>query len=120
MVSYSFIGIGFSSGFLALIAFFILQWLNIPAGNFIDWVIGVASFWWLLAVVTIPWNVYFEAEETKAEAVISRQKDIPVDNKQLAYVGKIARWALIVAIALHIISAFCVRRCGLINSLRCV
>lgn len=105
MVSYSFIGIGFSSGFLALIAFFILQWLNIPAGNFIDWVIGVASFWWLLAVVTIPWNVYFEAEETKAEAVISRQKDIPVDHKQLAYVGKVARWALVVAIALHIISA---------------
>lgn len=102
-VSYSFYGFG--GGFLALVAFFVLQWLNIPVGNLVDWLIGIASFWWLLAVVTIPWDIYFEAEETKAEAAISREKNIPVDEKQLHYVGLVAQWSLIGAIALHIVSA---------------
>ncbi|WP_445260548.1 hypothetical protein [Picosynechococcus sp. PCC 73109] len=105
MVSYSFISFGFGSGFLALVVFFILQWLQIPAGSLVDWLVGIASFWWLLAVVTIPWNIYFEAEETKAEAVISRQKNIPVDAQQLAYVAKIARFGLLLAITLHLLSA---------------
>lgn len=105
MMSYSFIGFGFSSGFLALLVFFVLQWLQIPTGNLVDWLVGIGSFWWLLAVVTIPWNVYFEAEETKAEAAISKQKNISLDPKQLAYVRRVARFALIVAIALHLVSA---------------
>lgn len=105
MVSYSFVSFGCGSGFLALVVFFILQWLHIPVGNLLDWLIGIASFWWLLAVVTIPWNIYFEAEETKAEAVISKQKEIAVDEQQLVYVAKIARFALLLAIALHILSA---------------
>ncbi|MGB2926633.1 MAG: hypothetical protein WBB82_15140 [Limnothrix sp.] len=101
----SFVSYGFGSGFLALLAFFLLQWLQIPVGNLVDWLIGIASFWWLLAVVTIPWNIYFEAEETKAEAAISRQKEIVVDEQQLVYVGKVARWSLVGAIALHLVSA---------------
>ena len=100
-----FIGFGFGSGLLSLVVFFILQWLQIPVGNLVDWLIGIASFWWLLAVVTIPWNIYFEAVETQDEAKISRKKDIPVDTQQLSYVAKVARWSLVGAIALHIISA---------------
>jgi hypothetical protein len=42
---------------LLLLAFGILQWFNIKTGNFLDWVIGGASFWWLLVIVTVPWNV---------------------------------------------------------------
>jgi hypothetical protein len=103
--SFSYVSFGCGSGFLALLAFFILQWLHLPVGSLVDWLIGIASFWWLLAVVTIPWNIYFEAEETKAEANTSRKKNIPVDAKQLAYVARIARWSLVLAIALHILSA---------------
>lgn len=103
--SYQYFSVGFGSGFTALVAFFILQWLHIPAGSLVDWVIGVASFWWLIAVVTIPWNIYFEAVETKTEAMTSQEKNIPVDKNQVAYVTKVARWALIGAIALHGLSA---------------
>ena len=99
------VSFGFGSGFLALITFFILQWLHIPAGTLVDWLIGIASFWWLLAVVTIPWNIYFEAVATLDEAKISQSKDIPVDTRQLVYVTKVARWSLIGAIAMHVISA---------------
>jgi hypothetical protein len=51
---------------VVLTAFGLLQWLHIPAGNFLDWVIGGASFWWLLVIVTVPWNVHFQAKEVLA------------------------------------------------------
>ncbi len=59
---------------LVLTAFGLLQWLHIPAGSFLDWVIGGASFWWLLVIVTVPWNVHFQAKEVLAEAAQSIEK----------------------------------------------
>ncbi|WP_341530851.1 hypothetical protein WKK05_17205 [Nostoc sp. UHCC 0302] len=87
-----------------LVAFGLLQWLHIPAGNFLDWVIGGASFWWLLVIVTVPWNVHFQAKEVLAEAAQSQEKGIPVDQKQVKYVNLLAKRSLWVAIALHLFS----------------
>ncbi|MEH1839367.1 MAG: hypothetical protein V7L20_11480 [Nostoc sp.] len=90
---------------VVLTAFGLLQWLHIPAGNFLDWVIGGASFWWLLVIVTVPWNVHFQAKEVLAEAAQSKEKGIPVDEKQVNYVTVLAKRSLWVAIALHLFSA---------------
>ena len=90
---------------VTLLAFGILQWFHIPAGNFLDWVIGGASFWWLLVIVTVPWNVHFKAKETLFDAEKSLEKEIAVDEKQLKYVKVLVRRSLILAIVLHILSA---------------
>ncbi|OUL28628.1 hypothetical protein BV378_07155 [Nostoc sp. RF31YmG] len=90
---------------LVLVAFGLLQWLHIPAGSFLDWVIGGVSFWWLLVIVTVPWNVHFQAKEVLAEAAQSIEKRIPVDEKQLKYVRLLAKRSLWVALALHLFSA---------------
>ncbi|GAA6622005.1 hypothetical protein [Scytonema sp. NUACC26] len=99
--------IGSSIGVLVsvLLVFSLLQWFHVPTGNFLDWVIGGASFWWLLAIVTVPWNVHFQAKEVLAEASQSTDKGIPVDEKQLQYVQILAKRSLLVAIALHLLSA---------------
>ncbi|MEC4986420.1 MAG: hypothetical protein SAJ37_23690 [Oscillatoria sp. PMC 1068.18] len=102
---FSYIGSGFSFGITILLLYGILQWLHIPAGSLVDWLIGIASFWWLLAIVTVPWNVYFEAREVLVEAAVSEEKNIPVDEKKINYVKIVSRWSLVVAIALHVISA---------------
>jgi hypothetical protein len=48
--------LGFSSGLAALLllVFGVLQLLHIPSGSFLDWMIGIASFWWLVVIVTVP------------------------------------------------------------------
>jgi hypothetical protein len=99
--------IGSSAGIavLVLLAFSVLQWFHIPTGNFLDWVIGGASFWWLLVIVTVPWNVHFQAKEVLAQAAQSTEKEIPVDDKQIEYVKVLARRSLFVAIGLHLLSA---------------
>jgi hypothetical protein len=88
-----------------LLAFGVFQWLHIPAGNFLDWIIGGASFWWLLVIVTVPWNIHFQAKEVLAEAEQSTNKEIPVDEKQIKYVNVLAKRSLLLAIGLHLVSA---------------
>jgi hypothetical protein len=102
---FNYISFSIGLGIFMLLAFGILQWLQIPVGNLVDWLIGIASFLWLLAIVTIPWNIYFDAQEVTAEAAISKEKRISFDEKQLNYVKKVSRWSILVALALHILSA---------------
>ncbi len=90
---------------VVLLAFGVLQWFHVPTGNVLDWVIGGASFWWLLIIVTVPWNVHFQAKEVLAEAAQSRENNIPVDEKQVKYVEVLAKRSLWIAISLHLISA---------------
>jgi hypothetical protein len=89
---------------VVLLAFGVLQWFHVPVGNVLDWSIGGASFWWLLVIVTVPWNVHFQAKEVLAEAAQSRENNIPVDEKQVKYVEVLAKRSLWVAISLHLVS----------------
>lgn len=99
-----FIGSSVGIILLVLLAFSVLQWFHVPAGSFLDWVIGGASFWWLLVIVTVPWNVHFQAKEVLAEGAQSNEKGIAVDEKQLEYVKVLAKRSLWVAMALHLLS----------------
>lgn len=100
-----YIGFSISLGILILIVGGIGQWLDISPGNLIDWIIGITSFWWLLVIVTIPWNIYFDAREAIADAQVSQQKGLEFDRQKLNYIHKVARWSIVGAISLHGISA---------------
>jgi hypothetical protein len=101
----AYVGYCFGLTLLTILIFAALRWLNIPSGHFIDWIIGTVTLWWLLVIVTVPWNVYFEARGVADEAAHSASIGIHLDAKQLKYVNDVSRNALIVAIALHIVSA---------------
>ncbi len=58
-----------------------------------------------MIIVTIPWNIYFDARETLTEAEVSQKKGIKIELQPLNYVQKVARWSIIGAITLHLISA---------------
>lgn len=102
---YGFAGFGAVTGIFLLLIYTILQWLHVPAGNFIDWVIAIAIFEWLLLIVTVPWNIHFEAKEVLAQAAESTEKGIAVDEKQVKYVNLLASRSFLTAIALHLGSA---------------
>ena len=88
-----------------LAGFGLTQWLNLPFGNFIDWGIGASIFVWLIIIVTVPWNVYFQSKAVLNQAAISKEKGINVDDNQLPYVKSLAQKSLGLALALHVISA---------------
>jgi hypothetical protein len=87
------------------VAYAILKSLAVPIGSFGDWVFGLLSFFWLMAVVTVPWNIYFKARDVLADAAPSRERGLPVDDRQVTYVSTLARRALWIAIGLHLFSA---------------
>ena len=100
-----FFGSGIVITILVLLAFIILRWLQIPSGYFADWLVGIASFWWLMLIVTVPWNIHFEAKRVLAEAANSQEANIPIKPEKVIYVQMVAQRSLWVAIALHLGSA---------------
>ena len=88
-----------------LAGFGLTQWLNLPFGNFIDWVIGASIFVWLIIIVTVPWNLYFQSKSVLNQAQISQERGINVDEQQLPYVRSLQTRSLALAIGLHGISA---------------
>jgi hypothetical protein len=101
----NFIFYSFALVVLTTIIFGTFKLLQIPVGQMIDWVIGFVSFWWLLVIITVPWNICFQAKETLVEAAASLERGIAINEKQILFVRKIAIRSLIMAIALHIFSA---------------
>jgi hypothetical protein len=88
-----------------LLVFGLLRWLGMPSGQLIDWIIGLATFWWLLVIVTIPWNIFFGARHVLDEAAESRRRGITVEDGQVSFAQRWVRWALLIAIVLHLASA---------------
>ena len=88
-----------------LVAFSVLQTLGIPAGTLIDWVIGISIFWWLNAIVTIPWNMHYTARHILTEAAVSSEKGITVNPAHVLYAGKVAKRFLWLAVLLHVCTA---------------
>ncbi|NEQ95885.1 MAG: hypothetical protein F6K30_03990 [Cyanothece sp. SIO2G6] len=99
------VNFGLGLGIVALITLAIVQWLQIPAGTLVDWFIGIASFYWLLAIVTIPWNIFFAAKAVLAEADCSQQRGITLEVTQVNYAKQVAKWGVSLAIILHLSSA---------------
>jgi hypothetical protein len=99
------------SWLLGLVAVAALGWLlwrlvdmaHVPT---LDWIIGLVMFLWLLVIVTVPWNVHFQARELIAEARASRKRGIAVEDANIEYAERWMQRSLLIAIGLHVITAF--------------
>lgn len=91
--------------FLFLIGYGVIHFFEIEITNLVDWIVGLSTFVWLVAIVVIPWNTHFRAKEVLYDAEISQRKNIIVIDESLQYVEKIAKLSFYVAIGLHIFSA---------------
>jgi len=90
---------------MSLIVFGILRWTNLPTGDFLDWLVGIIGFWWLILVTTVPWNMHFKAKEVLYDIATYKDKSKNVRETDFKYARKIARIYLFIAIILHIVSA---------------
>lgn len=105
MLPRNFIPSLFSITIFVMLTFGVLRYMQIPVGELMDWVIGIAIFWWLMIIVTLPWNMHFAAKEVLAQAEQSQEKDIKVSANDIAYAEKLSKRFFRIAIILHIASA---------------
>ncbi|AFY94589.1 hypothetical protein [Chamaesiphon minutus] len=94
----------FNSGllFLALLAFGLLNWFQMPTGSLWDWAIGIGIFEWTILIVTVPWNIYFKAKDVYQTGKDSQLQGIEVEERSIQYANGVANKSLIVAIGLHL------------------
>jgi hypothetical protein len=94
----------FNSGllFIALLAFGLLNWFQMPTGSLWDWAVGIGIFEWTILIVTVPWNIYFKAKAVAQTGTESQLQGIEVEDRQIQYASSIAKKSLIVAIGLHL------------------
>jgi hypothetical protein len=94
----------FNSGllFIALLAFGLLNWFQMPTGSLWDWAIGIGIFEWTILIVTVPWNIYFKAKAVAQTGQESQLQGIAIEDRQIQYASGVATKALIVAIGLHL------------------
>jgi hypothetical protein len=90
---------------LAAVIFGVLNFFQITAGHLLDWVLGIAILEWLLVIVTVPWNVYFAAKQASETAIDSQRRGIAIEERQLRYIQTICQRSLVIAVALHLLSA---------------
>jgi len=105
MLPRNFIPSLFSITIFVLLVFGVLKYMQVSAGTLIDCVVGIAIFWWLMIVVTLPWNMHFAAKEVLVQAKQSQDKDIKVNLEDVAFAQKLSKRFLRIAIILHIVSA---------------
>jgi hypothetical protein len=60
---------------------------------------------WLVAIATVPWNIYFQARGILAEAEESRKREIHIDEEKIAYTKRWSDRALLTGVLLHITTA---------------
>ena len=88
-----------------LVGFGVLTYLKVPVGDFGDWLEGLAAFFWLVTIITVPWNIHFKAKAVLADALTTSERGLTLNERQVAYVRRLARVSLWLAIGLHLGSA---------------
>jgi hypothetical protein len=79
--------------------------MGINPGEIKDWVIGFFIFWWLVVVVTLPWNLYFSAKGLLANSDRAIKNGRAIKETELVYLKRWEKFSLFLAIGLHLVSA---------------
>ena len=99
------LGFFLSFGLIGLALYYLAIWAGLEVGSFSTWLSSLMMLAWLLSIVTVPWDLYFEARETYETGKISNDKGISISEQDLKFVGQVAQRALFAALSLHLLSA---------------
>lgn len=78
---------------------------SIAAGHLLDWVMGAICLFWLVVILKVPWDLYFEAQAVSFEMERSRERGIVVQEGREQYVRKLRRRLGWGAVGAHLLSA---------------
>lgn len=87
----------------------LFAWLGrlagVPASTLLTVGGGVAALMWTVVLVTLPWNLHFDARQVLRENAVARSRGIDVPPEQDREAGTIARRTLWLALGGHLVTA---------------
>lgn len=78
---------------------------SVAAGHLLDWIMGGLCLFWLVVILKVPWDLYFEAQSVTWELQRARERGVAVADGREEYVLRLRRrlgWA---AVGAHLLSA---------------
>jgi hypothetical protein len=78
---------------------------GVAAGRLLDWVMGAVCLFWLIVILKVPWDLYFEAQAVVFEIERGRERGVAVPEGREAYVRTLRRRLGWGAVAAHVLSA---------------
>jgi hypothetical protein len=79
--------------------------LHVPLALLATVGVGLACLAWLVVIVVLPWNLYFQARQVLFEMKRSRARGLPVADEQEGATRRVAGRMLRLSVALHLVSA---------------
>ena len=78
---------------------------SIASGHLLDWITGGICFVWMLVILKVPWDLYFQAQAVEFEFQRSLERGIPVAPGREPYIRGLRRKLGWFAIGAHLLSA---------------
>ena len=100
-----FLGSLFITALLVFITYGITRWLGVEPGDAKNWIVGLLVLWWLVIIVTLPWDLYFKSRALVLDTQHSNKAGMNIAESDIVYVKRWAKISFVLAISLHIISA---------------
>lgn len=91
--------------FTLIIAFVPVKLGWFDARSLLDVAMGIVAMSGLLAILKLPWDLYFEVRNLRAEQQESIHKNIDIPDQDVEYTNKMEKRMLPMCIGLHVISA---------------
>jgi len=77
----------------------------IRGGNVLDWVMGGLCLLWLIVILKVPWDLYFQAAQVSFEIQRSKERDVRIPPGREEYVRTLKPKLAWLAVGAHLFSA---------------
>ena len=78
---------------------------SVTAGHLLDWLMGGLCLLWLIVILKVPWDLYFQAHGVAFELERARERGIATPDGREAYVRVLRRKLAWIAVGAHWLSA---------------
>src|SRR5262249_1580668 len=78
---------------------------SVAAGHLLDWIMGGFCLLWLLILLKVPWDLYFQAQQVAFELKRAQERDVIVPADRETYIRALRRRLGWLAVGGHLFSA---------------
>ncbi|UFS94153.1 hypothetical protein [Nocardia huaxiensis] len=98
-------GLFWAAAALVIVLVVLALWADLEAQAVIGVGLGFVALFWLIVILTVPWNLYFAARQAAHRLSAVQVREIPVSPASVAEVGSLTKRLLAMAVGSHLVTA---------------
>ncbi|MBL1075874.1 hypothetical protein JK358_15870 [Nocardia sp. 2] len=98
-------GLFWAAALLAIVLAVLAIWADLDAQTVVGVGLGFIAFFWLIVILTVPWNLYFAARQAAHRLSAVQVREIPVSPASVTEVASLTKRLLAMAVGSHLVTA---------------